>query len=56
MLRMMGHDEIRGIIEEQGQVEVHCEFCNERYAFDPVDAEQVFVTAAQQAPASGATH
>jgi molecular chaperone Hsp33 len=56
MLRLLGHDEIRSIIEEQGQVEVHCEFCNERYAFDPVDAEQVFVTAAQQVPASGATH
>jgi molecular chaperone Hsp33 len=56
MLRMLGHEEIRGIIAEQGQVEVHCEFCNERYAFDPVDAEQVFVTAAQQVPASDATH
>ena len=56
MLRMLGHEELRSIIEEQGQVEIHCEFCNERYAFDPVDAEQVFVTAAQQAPASGAMH
>ncbi len=23
-------------------MEVNCEFCNRRYAFDPVDAEQVF--------------
>lgn len=56
MMRMLGHEEIQSIIEEHGQVEVHCEFCNERYAFDPVDAEQVFVTAAQQAPASGVRH
>lgn len=56
MLRMLGHDEIRSIIEEHGLVEVHCEFCNHRYAFDPVDAEQVFVTAARQVPGSGAKH
>lgn len=56
MLRMLGHEEIRSIIEEQGQVEVHCEFCNESYAFDPVDAEQIFVTATQQAPTSNTTH
>lgn len=42
MLRMLGLEEIRSIIAERGHIEVHCEFCNRRYAFDPVDAEQVF--------------
>ncbi|MDR2874934.1 MAG: Hsp33 family molecular chaperone HslO [Methylobacillus sp.] len=56
ILRMLGHDEVRDIIKEQGRVEFLCEFCNERYVFDPVDAEQVFVTTAQQAPASGVKH
>jgi len=55
MLRMLGHDEIRSIVEEQGHVEVHCEFCNQRYEFDPVDAEQVFVTAIQ-VPGSDVKH
>lgn len=55
MLRMLGHEEIRSIVEEHGRVEVHCEFCNQRYEFDPVDAEQVF-SGAVAVPGSGATH
>lgn len=42
MLRMIGRDEVGSIIEERGEVEVHCEFCNERYVFDQVDADAVF--------------
>lgn len=42
MLRMLGHDEVRSIIEEQKSVEVDCEFCGRHYSFDAVDAEQVF--------------
>lgn len=42
MLRMVGRPEVDAILAEYGMVEVHCEFCNERYVFDPVDAEAVF--------------
>lgn len=42
MLRMLGHDEVRSIVAERGNVEVDCEFCGRHYAFDAVDAEQVF--------------
>ena len=42
MLRLLGHEEIRSIIEERGNVEVDCEFCGRHYVFDAVDAEQVF--------------
>lgn len=42
MLRMLGRDEVRGIIVERGKVEVTCEFCRKRYTLDAVDAEQVF--------------
>ena len=42
MLRMLGLDEVRSILEEQGRIDVDCEFCNQHYAFDPVDAEQIF--------------
>ena len=34
--------EVRGVIAERGEVEVHCEFCNRRYAFDAVDSEAIF--------------
>ena len=42
MLRMLGHDEVKSIVEERDTVDVTCEFCNKRYTFDAVDAEQVF--------------
>lgn len=55
MLRMLGRDEVRGVIAERGEVEVHCEFCNRRYAFDAVDSEQIFAAAASAASAGGTT-
>jgi molecular chaperone Hsp33 len=42
MLKMLGREEIDSILLEQGKVEIHCEFCNHRYEFDPVDAALVF--------------
>jgi molecular chaperone Hsp33 len=42
MLRLLGREEVKSILEERGAVEVNCEFCNRHYSFDPVDAEQVF--------------
>jgi len=53
MLRMLGRQEIQSILRERGVVEVNCEFCNRRYAFDPVDAEQVF--AAEVVTGAGST-
>jgi len=44
VLRMLGHAEVRQVVEDQGRVEVNCEFCNRRYAFDRVDAEQLFAS------------
>ncbi|SAL16168.1 Hsp33 family molecular chaperone HslO [Caballeronia telluris] len=43
MLKMLGREEVDGVIDERGSVEVHCEFCNQRYEFDPVDVAQLFV-------------
>ena len=44
VLRMLGRDEVLGILDEQGTIEVNCEFCNRQYSFDAIDAEQVFAT------------
>jgi molecular chaperone Hsp33 len=41
-LRMLGHDEMRSVLAEQGEVSVHCEFCNQHYRFDAVDIEVLF--------------
>lgn len=42
MLRMLGKEEVISIIEERGELEVHCDFCNKQYLFDKVDSEQLF--------------
>jgi molecular chaperone Hsp33 len=41
MLRMLGRAEVDAILAERDNIEVHCEFCNERYVFDRVDADAV---------------
>lgn len=53
MLRVLGHEEVQAILQEQEAIEVDCEFCNKRYTFDKVDAEQVFASeVVTQAPKS----
>lgn len=42
MLRNLGKDEVVPIIEEDKLISIHCEFCNQQYDFDSVDAEQLF--------------
>ena len=44
VLRMLGQDEVKSIIDEQGVVETICDFCAKPYRFDAVDCEQVFKT------------
>ncbi len=50
MLRLLGYEEVRSILEERGAIEVNCEFCNRHYRFDPVDAEQLFAAAVPLPP------
>jgi molecular chaperone Hsp33 len=53
MLRMLGHAEVRSILDERETVEVTCEFCNREYRYDSVDAELLFAAAhPTQAPAT----
>jgi len=42
VLRMLGHDEVKAILDELGSVSANCEYCNQHYEFDRVDAEQIF--------------
>ena len=42
MLRTLGVEEVRSILEDEGSVKVACEFCNHKYEFDAVDSEQLF--------------
>lgn len=45
MLQMLGREEVDSILAERNSIEIHCEFCNQRYEFDKVDAEIMFVDA-----------
>jgi molecular chaperone Hsp33 len=46
LLRALGPEEVRGVLEEQGSVTVTCEFCHRPYRFDAVDVEALFADAA----------
>ncbi len=56
MLRMLGAEELNNIIEERGDIEVNCDFCNTQYTFDKVDAAQLMVNEAVTTEASTKIH
>ncbi len=47
MLRGLGYDEVRSVLEEQGAVSVSCEFCRQEYRLDAVDVERLFAASDQ---------
>ena len=47
MLRLLGADEVNGMLAELGNIEVNCDFCNKRYTFDSIDAAQAMLDPAQ---------
>ena len=52
MLKGLGEEEVQGIIDERGSVEVGCEFCGQQYRYDAVDAAQLFTEPEKQPPGS----
>lgn len=42
MLQMLGMAEVRSIIEEQGSVQIQCDFCNKHYVVDEQEALALF--------------
>lgn len=52
MLRSLGEEEIQDIIEEQGRVDVGCDFCGVRYQFDSVDITELFAQGPDHPPGS----
>ena len=41
-IRTLAKEEIDSIIQEKGQVEMGCEYCNRQYRFDAIDIEAIF--------------
>jgi molecular chaperone Hsp33 len=52
VLKMIGEKEARVALEEQGNIEIVCEYCGRRRHFDAVDVERVF-TEKTVTPGSG---
>lgn len=42
MLRSLGQTEAEAVLEEQGKIEIICEFCNANYTLDAIDAGLLF--------------
>ncbi|WP_308418780.1 Hsp33 family molecular chaperone HslO [Chitinolyticbacter meiyuanensis] len=55
MLKMVGRDEIDGVLAERGEVDITCEFCGKGYQFDAVDVAQLFSGHGTE-PAGGEVH
>ena len=54
MLRMLGRAEVDDIVAELGKIAVDCDFCNQAYDFNAVDAARLFH--ADSAGSAGAVH
>lgn len=52
VLRMLGEDETREAVEEQGIVDVTCEYCGRQRSFDPIDISRLFADNAVSGPDS----
>lgn len=42
MLQLLGQAEVQSIIDEQGSVQIHCDFCNKEYLVDEEEALGLF--------------
>jgi molecular chaperone Hsp33 len=53
VLRGMGYQEVKELLEQETSISVDCQFCRQNYQFDAVDVEQIF--AADISPTVGKT-
>lgn len=56
MLRTLGEAEINSILEDEGKIDIHCDFCNQQYVFDEVDAKELILSEAESSDNSPNLH
>jgi len=56
MIQSLGQDEAQSILDEQGKIDVGCDFCGAHYVFDVVDVAQTFNPAATSGDSSASLH
>ncbi len=42
VITIIGEQEAQDLIKEKGIIDVHCDFCNQQYSFDPIDVTMIF--------------
>ncbi|WED43112.1 Hsp33 family molecular chaperone HslO [Legionella cardiaca] len=42
VLKILGEEEAKQLLQERNQIEVSCDFCNKQYIFDPIDVTMLF--------------
>lgn len=42
VIAVLGEVEAQSLIKEQGNIEINCDFCNQKYSFDPIDVTMIF--------------
>lgn len=42
LLKSFGEKEVRELLDETGQIDITCDFCNQHYLFDAIDVEMLF--------------
>ena len=52
VLKMLGEEESRSVLEEQGSIEVICEYCGEKRTLDSVDVSRLFANNVVTGPES----
>ena len=56
MILNLGQDDAEQLLQEQGRIDVSCEFCGKHYHFDAVDAAQIFTDASRLASGGTQAH
>jgi molecular chaperone Hsp33 len=42
VLTVLGEEDAKELLKEQGEVAIRCDFCNKKYIFDPIDVTMLF--------------
>lgn len=42
VLTVLGEEDANELLKEQGEVAIRCDFCNQKYTFDPIDIAMLF--------------
>ena len=42
VINILGEEEAQALVKEKGEIAITCDFCNQRYQFDPIDVTMIF--------------